>query len=439
MHSRKVRYTVASLALCGLAIPAPAAAQASAPDEQERKIEELQDRERAALERIEALEARLGALEALLDLGDGVTLTDAEQAELRGRGVGTLLSQASSANVPEQTQTATGADETSAEEGDRKTPAPSESVETVAQREQGYFGERLSFEAGVNYAHFDDARVNLSGFLALDAIFLGLISIDETTADVVTTDFTARLGINDRLQVDVNVPWLYRHTNFQSGGAGGNASGLVEASTSDSGLGDISVGASYRLVTETFNRPDVVANVRVKAPTGRDPFGIELVEVAGSEGNLEIPEKLSFGTGVWSNSAGLSVLKTLDPMVVFGSVTYFRNWRGSFDDIEETTGDQPGSVKLGDAIQYGAGIAFALNERSSLSTSFTQRFVHRTKLRPLGGDWQSVVGSQANVALLNFGATFSLAEGVSLLTNVSVGMTADAPDMVIGVRLPFRF
>jgi hypothetical protein len=34
--------------------------------------------------------------------------------------------------------------------------------------------------------------VNLSGFLALDAIFLGRISIDETQGDITTLDFAAR-------------------------------------------------------------------------------------------------------------------------------------------------------------------------------------------------------------------------------------------------------
>lgn len=114
----------------------------------------------------------------------------------------------------------------------------------------------------------------------------------------------------------------------------------------------------------------MVVNVRGKAPTGRDPFGIALVEVLGSQGNLSIPENLSFGTGVWSASGGISVLKSLDPIVVFGSVTYFWNFEKHFDDIDEIAGAQPGSVNIGNAIQYGAGVAFALNERSSLD------FVH---------------------------------------------------------------
>src|SRR3546814_10376623 len=106
---------------------------------------------------------------------------------------------------------------------------------------------------------------------------------------------------------------------FQSAGAGGSASGTAEVDVTGSGLGDISVGASYRLLRETFRRPDVVLNARVKAPTGEHPFGVELVEIPGTAGNLKVPERLSTGSGVWGASAGISVLKTLDPMVVFRS------------------------------------------------------------------------------------------------------------------------
>lgn len=392
-------------------------------------------------ERMKALEDRVKVLEKLLQQNGITPLSDDAQAGMRGRGLSGTVQQTAqsegSASAQETTQVTQ--DETVADEDNRKAPAPTAAVETISEREQGYFGRRFSVELGVDYSHFDDARVNLSGFLALDSIFLGLISIDEAKADIVTADLTARAGFGNRLQFDVDVPYLLRHAYYQSGGAGGNASGLVEASKTQAGLGDISFGASYRLFEETFKRPDVVANLRVKAPTGRDPFGIGLVEVEGSQGNLNIPEELSFGTGAWSASGGISVLKSLDPLVVFGSVTYFWNFTGNFDDIDETPGNQPGSVNIGNAIQYGAGVAFALNERSSLSTSFTQRLVNSTKLKSSTGSWQKVIGSQANVALLNFGATFSLSERVSLLANVSIGMTADAPDMIVGLRLPVRF
>jgi len=432
-------------------ISTPALAQSSAGDaDLLQQIEEMRAREAVSQARIETLEKRLHALETALGLSvDASTLLSEDaEASIRGRGAPsmvtarrfgdtvTIQSDDSGGGTALAASVQAGADV----EQDRKEPAPSEAVEAVARSEQGYFGDRFSFEAGFTYTHFDEAQLNLSGFLALDAIFLGLISLDEITSDVFLTDFTARYGITDRIQIDVNVPWLYRHSNFQSGGAGGSAATLTETDVHDSGLGDISMGVSYRLLRETIRRPDIVLNARVKAPTGRHPFGTELVVIEGSEGNLQVPESLSTGSGVWGASAGISLLKTLDPMVIFGSLTYFHNFKRHFDDLDEAPNDQPGSANIGDAIQYGLGVAYALNERSSLSMSFTQRVAERTRLRrDSTGLWRSVIGSQANVGIVNLGATFALTNRIALLTTLGIGMTRDAPDMTFSVRLPFSF
>ncbi|KEO89050.1 hypothetical protein EH31_13465 [Erythrobacter longus] len=416
----------------------------------EAEIAGLRARDVLAQKRITELEERLERLERVAGLAGAYPLNAKEQAALRGCGFGTNLmaptyhgDQVELQRGPRQFVSTAVQDQAGAPEdtepGRRREPAPSQSVTDITEDTQGYFGRRFSFEAGVNYTHFDDARINLSGFLALDAIFLGRISVDEQSSDIITTDFTGRFAPTDRLQFDVSVPLIYRSSVFQSGGAGGNAAGLADARVEEFGIGDISLGASYRLLQETVRRPDVVLNARVKPPTGRDPFGIELVEIAGTEGNLEVPAALSTGSGVWAGSVGASVLKTLDPMIVFGNVTYFHNFPRSFPDIDEIEGDQPGRVDIGNSIQFGAGLAFALNEKSSLSSSFTVRFGDETRLRFVDEEYSDVIGSGSTVGLLNLGATFALTERASLLTSVGVGMTTDAPDFTISARVPFRF
>src|SRR3546814_5362370 len=100
---------------------------------------------------------------------------------------------------------------------------------------------------------------------------------------------------------------------FQSAGAGGSASGTAEVDVTGSGLGDISVGASYRLLRETFRRPDVVLNARVKAPTGEHPSGVELVESPGTGGHLKVPERLTTESGGSGAPAGSSCRITSEP------------------------------------------------------------------------------------------------------------------------------
>lgn len=411
-----------------------------------RQVGELQAREAAANQRVDELEARLERIES-------ARVTEDQAADMRGRYVQSparaladdpalaYFQGASPAVTQGGTLPAEGPGTSAADavEPDRKTPAPTVAITDVTEERQGRFGDRIGFDLGANYTHFDSSRINLNGFLALDAIFLGTISIDQLVADIYTFDPTFRLGLGDRLFFDVNMPYMYRSSNFRSGGAGGNASGLVEKTVHDDGIGDLNAGASYRVFRETAGRPDIVINARVKAPTGRHPYGIELEEVEGSEGNLSVPGRLSTGSGVWGASLGVSALKTLDPMVVFGSVTYFRNFDRNFGDIDETPGEQPGRVSVGNAFQFGAGVAYALNDRSSISMSYSQRIVAHTRVRLVDQPWHKIVGSQANVAMMNLGATFALSRKASLITTIGMGLTDDSPDMAIGVRIPIRF
>ena len=446
----------ASVAAQDAAVQEPAAAAEIAS--LRNQVSELEVREAEARARVEALEARLSRLERIdaepISLDEAASIRGrftAEQSYARpsdpafrrypaptfGNGNPPASWPANSGFAAVQPEPADTGDSVSGT--DRKAPAPTAAQEDVTEQQQGTFGRSFGAELGVSYTRFSNARINLDGFLALDAIFLGSISIDQINADIFTLEPSIDLGLSDRLFVDASLPILSRTSNFQSGGAGGSAAGLIERTVHGTGIGDGSIGVSYRLMAETVDMPDVVLNGRVKFPTGRHPFGIEFTEVEGSEGNLQIPERLSFGTGVYGASLGFSMLKTLDPMIVFGSATYFHNFKRDFDDIDEIPEDQPGAVKLGDAVQYGAELAFALNDKSSISMSYTQRIVERTRLTPLDEETRDIVGSQANVALVNLGATFSLGENVALVTNVGVGLTDDSPDMAVSVRIPYRF
>ncbi|MCU0946926.1 MAG: transporter [Porphyrobacter sp.] len=452
--SHSMTAMIAIAAVLALA-PQTVAAQDNpdAPQETEALRQQVADLVRAEAEyrrKLAELEARLALIESA-SVEPSSVLTPAEAADLRGAFIAPqklaipddpslafFRRQDLDRSFIQTTQQAPGAG-LGGESTDRRAPAPSDAVVEVTQEQQGRFGQRLGFDLGLGYTHFDSARISLNGFLALDAIFLGTISLDQVKSEIFTVDPTIRYGVTDRLFVDANLPYLYRTSNFRSGGAGGAASALVEQTVHDHGIGDFSIGASYRVIAETPRKPDVVVSARVKFPTGRHPFGVEFDEVVNSEGNLQVPQSLPTGTGVYGASLGVAVLKTLDPLVVFGNVTYFRNFAREFADIDENPGDIPGRVEIGDAWQFGAGLAFALNEKSSISMSYSQRVIARTRITPEGLDRRTVVGSQANVGVANFGATFALGPRLALVANLGIGLTDDSPNMAFNIRLPFRF
>jgi hypothetical protein len=318
---------------------------------------------------------------------------------------------------------------------------PPSSVENIYQEASGFFGSgSFSLETGLTYSHYDSRQLFLNGFLALDAIFLGNLGIDQINADTFTYDLTGRYNWGNRWQIDVNAPWIYRETTYQSAGAGGSTAEISEAKvTGDARLGDVSMGISYKFLDEGPGRPDAVVSLRVKAPTGVEPYGIKLNTVPGNN-NLNIPEDLPTGNGVWSVTPGIALVKTMDPAVVFGNLAYTYNLEESFSDISPQQGVKvPGKVRLGNWFQIGVGVAFALNERASMSMSFTELISQSSKIKPEGQNWQTIIGSDANAAYFNIGMTYAVNNDLTIVPNLSIGMTPDAPDFTFSIKFPYYF
>uniref|UniRef100_UPI000B9D4F32 FapF n=1 Tax=Pseudomonas sp. UK4 TaxID=452680 RepID=UPI000B9D4F32 len=326
--------------------------------------------------------------------------------------------------------------------GTKDDSEPAQSVSNLYNEASGFFGNgKFSFETGITYARYDARQLTLNGFLALDSIFLGNINLDRIKADNWTLDLTGRYNLDNRWQFDVNVPVVYRESTYQSGGAsGGDPQATSEESVSrDPTIGDVNFGIAYKFLDESATMPDAVVSVRVKAPTGKEPFGIKLVRSTAND-NLYVPESLPTGNGVWSITPGLSMVKTFDPAVLFGSVSYTHNLEDSFDDISSDVNQKVGGkVRLGDSFQFGVGVAFALNERMSMSFSVSDLIQRKSKLKPDGGGWQSIVSSDANAGYFNVGMTIAASENLTIVPNLAIGMTDDAPDFTFSLKFPYYF
>ncbi|MGQ4877922.1 transporter [Billgrantia sp. LNSP4103-1] len=316
---------------------------------------------------------------------------------------------------------------------------PSQSVRDVLREEHTLFSDRLTIEPGVTYTYSDRNQLALSGFLVLDAIFLGNISVDSVKDHTTTFDLDFRYGLTDRMELELSLPYVYRSSTYETVGKGGAGDESIDADVSDSGIGDVRASLYYRLLPETEQRPDVVWNFGVRAPTGKHPYGIDTRTVEDSEGNLaDVPLELPTGNGVWGVSTGFSVLKTLDPAIVFANMSYMHNFEESFDDISSDPGQSPGKIDIGDSIRFGFGTAFALNPRFSLSLSYSHQHAFESTVSEEGQGKRSLVGSSATSGSVNLGATYAMSERTSLVSNVGIGLTDDAPDITITFSLPFQ-
>lgn len=391
---------------------------------------------------IRALNARLEAQEQII----GSLKADVEAMQLeriRGKGVESAYAVQSApqpADPNASTQAAPAGQTIGAEQQKASQEERAKDRALTVREHAPLFERKFSLDIGSNYSYYDRRQLALSGFLALDAIFLGSINLDQTKANTFTVDVTGRYGLSPRMSFEANVPYVIRSTRFISGGAGGASSKLSEYTVNARGIGDASIAGYYQFVKESQAWPDIVGSVRVRIPTGRSPFGIKLVQPDPNNNNLSIPEDLPSGTGMYGVTAGISALRTYDPVILFANLAYTYNVGRKFDDISPVLGQVvPATVYMGNPIQLSAGMALALNDRAAMSFSVAMSQSGATHIKDENGIKSRVVGSSANAATLNVGGTYVLPSNWTINAMAQMGLSPDAPNYVLGIRASRAF
>lgn len=276
------------------------------------------------------------------------------------------------------------------------------------------------FEPGIQYSHTSRTRISISGFTLFEAIVLGRVISEDIKRDLITSFINLRYGLIRNLQIEMKIPWMYRKDRevFTSG------SSSVEHTVDENDMGDIEATLSYQIVRERGWVPDIVLTIRGKSRTGKDPYGLKTETVEGTERLAELPT----GSGHYGISTGFTFVKSSDPAVLFFNIGYFYNFER---DVGVQGGVDYGKVKPGDSIEFGFGMAYALNEKLSTSVSYQQRIGFKTKQ-----NGTKVVNSDVNVGSVYLGISHVVSEKASVNISVGIGLTKDAPDVTVELRIP---
>ena len=202
-----------------------------------------------------------------------------------------------------------------------------------------------------------------------------------------------RYGLIDNLELDLIIPFGYVEQELETE--------FASSRTDDFGLGDIAGRLRYQLWDERGWRPDVILDFDVKSRTADDDSLL--------------------GTGHWSLGGSLTLVKTVDPVVFFGRVGYLTTL--------ERDRRNPGDIVL-----YELGMGFSLNDRVSFSMRTAGAVVGRLK-----ENGTEITGSSLDILNLEFAVTTRLARNWFIEPSVSIGVTDDAPDLIAGFSLVYRF
>jgi hypothetical protein len=220
---------------------------------------------------------------------------------------------------------------------------------------------------------------------------------------------TGRAGVVRGVETWLTVPWSYNQVKEVS-------TNEWVRSKQTWHTGDINFGGQFMLKDESANWPALSASLAVAAPTGSMRY-------------YDIPAiwktQLNNGSGHWSIMPGLSFVRTLDPVILFGGVSY----QYSFADTIDGYRVQPGWGVMG----Y-AGVGFALNEKFSLGARVEYDYYSQMK-----ADGVKVQGSDMEPMNLAFSASYRIFDNWVLTPQVSFGLNDDAGTSAIQLRVSRRF
>ncbi|MDQ3774716.1 MAG: transporter [Pseudomonadota bacterium] len=213
-----------------------------------------------------------------------------------------------------------------------------------------------------------------------------------------STNLLIRYGLAEDLEFNFGVPLVYTEQERDIRPVPSTASSPSFTRETGVGLGDISWAFRYAAIHEERGLPEVTLNVNAKADTGDEDRGL--------------------GTGHWNVGTGVSLVKTIDPVVLFGSLGY--TWTLEQEDVDP-----------GDQIPYSIGMGFSLNDRVSFSMAMAGAAIRRTEI-----NGNEIGGSGLDINSLQFTTTVQLAKRVYVEPFVGLGLTDEAADFLVGINVP---
>lgn len=313
-----------------------------------------------------------------------------------------------------------GAKGTETKAGEEERPQSEKPMELLLLEAGGILlpSGRLVLEPAMDYEHVSGNKINISGFTIFDAIVIGTIRVDSLQRDIVTPQLTARYGVFDRVQVDANVPYVYRRDTTIRGVGTNN---VTEQTITGTAIGDVTGTVEWQPIVGHGSLPDTILRMSVRAPTGTSAFEIPTVTV-GAGGETQLTEAPT-GTGFWGAGPGVTAVWRTDPVVLFAGGAYTFNFSRTFPTF--------GKIDPGDTFQYFGGLNFAVNEAVSLNMSFVDQITDSTTQNGVLSP-----GTSANDARLILGTSVGVSKYLSLLISAGAGLTDQSPDFTLTVSAP---
>jgi hypothetical protein len=228
---------------------------------------------------------------------------------------------------------------------------------------------------------------------------------------------TGRIGLFERVEASVTLPFFQATRSFEF-------SPTMVSDRETRGIGDVTVQVNALGWGERPSWPGAVFTAALVTPTGPSPFISPTQGVSVQQVPLDITQFIST-RGVWALRGGVQFFKTVDPIILFGGISY------EYAFPLEQSGI---TFRPGWRIAYNAGISFALSERSTLGISFIGNYTAALQANSI-----TYRNMASEAGILRLSLVQRVGAGSWLEPSLGVGLVSDSPNFQLGLNLRHRF
>jgi len=257
------------------------------------------------------------------------------------------------------------------------------------------------WEVGFSYAR--NLNQTPIGQIIGDSSFVGNL---RRVNRVLQMPLELRIGLTEDLQGSVSLPigWANQEISVA-------AAGLTDESF---GIGDLTLGLTRLIRRGDLSEPNILGFFSLSIPTGQSSLATSLDDPS-----------IALGRGFYSMTTGLTVTKTIDPLVFFFGGGYQHNLEASFSSV--------GRLNPGNGAFYRLGVGYAVNSSVSLSTAFTGAFLDNAELNDIRLEGTSREPLSLRIAATIVNKKKSVRKPRTVEPFVNLGLNEDATDTVVGV------
>jgi hypothetical protein len=220
-------------------------------------------------------------------------------------------------------------------------------------------------------------------------------------------------GLRNNVTTGIHIPYVYVYDKTGT-----------DTARDNSDMGDISLNLSYQPFKSGGDWPTTTITMGATLPTGRSPYEIDR--------DTDLPT----GGGLYGVSLGVNMSKSIDPAMVFGSISC--NYNLERDGLSQNiNGAMLEDVKPGMSYNASIGLAYAISYALSMNVSFQYGYIMSTDYY-----FSNAAGATTpaySTGSLGVGIGWRVSPLTTLSFSLSIGLTNNDPDFSFLFRVPLSF